>query len=213
MERPFQDAAFAATVIDYVLDRLYNRLARAAAADDALRSAFGLPPDFAACVVAEAASRAAAVLPPPEPRTPPLPTLIEASDPGDTTRAGAVDAAAAAAPAEPRRATVRSMLETAVAAVGPRGARGTLPDRYASAAGEAAECRVLAHARAQNAFVNIIGVWRPLAARGGGVRGFLRRALVGVPFVILVRCFQEDAAVAFGVPRDQALQVALPYEV
>ena len=207
MERPSQDAAFAATVIDHVLGRLYDRLARAAAADDGLRAALGLPVDFAARVVAEAAARAAATLPPLEPRTPTLPTLIEASDPDDTTtRAGAVDA-------EPRRATVRSMMEAAVAAVGPHGPRGPLPDRYASAAGEAAECRVLAHARAQNAVVYVIGAGRPLTARGGGLRGFFRRVFIGLPFVTLVRCFQEDTADAYNVPRDQVLEVALPYEV
>ena len=89
----------------------------------------------------------------------------------------------------------------------------SLPDGYASAAAAAAETRVLSHACAQNSVVYVIGAGRPLVAQGGGIRGFFRRMFVGLPFVILVRCFQEDAAVAFGVPRDQALEVALPYEV
>ena len=239
MERPSQDAAFAATVIDHVLGRLYDRLARAAAADDGLRSALGLPPDFATLVAAETVQRAGS-LPPPDSRVPSLlgdrgaartagsgglPTLVETTTPGDTTCAGSVAVEAGdtgpppaadggtSIPTEPpKRASVRSMLEWSVAAVGPRGPR-SLPDRYSSAAAAAAECRVLSHARAQNSVVYVIGAGWPLVAQGGGIRGFFRRMFVGLPFVILVRCFQEDAAVAFGVPRDQALEVALPYEV
>ena len=72
---------------------------------------------------------------------------------------------------------------------------------------------MLAHASAQGSVVYVIGAGRPVARGGGGVRGFFRRLTVSLPFITLVRCFQEDAAVAFGVPRDQALEVALPYEV
>lgn len=217
MERPVQDAAFAASVVDHVLGRLAARVAAAAAADEALRAGLGLPNAFAKMWLAEqaaaglpgAAGTAAAPL-----GGGGLAPLDEAASlPGSTRQTAGDEAGGAPLARSPREDAAAATRALVLRAAGDDAARGPLPDRYATVAAAVAECRVLAHAIAQQSVVYIIGAGRPVVGTGGGILGALRRAAVSIPFVALVRCFQEDAAVAFGVPRDQALEVALPYEV
>lgn len=76
------------------------------------------------------------------------------------------------------------------------------------------QIRVLEHSRQQKSVVYIVGK-SDVSLDGGhapGVRGKLRRLLLGVPFAWMHKFFQDDVVSSYGVPRAQALQVVLPFD-
>jgi len=88
-----------------------------------------------------------------------------------------------------------------------------LAERYPAVAAAVAECRVLEHAARQAAVVFLVAASKPHLAPVTGPLSFLRRLFVSAPYVFLVRNFQSDAAESFGIPRESALEVVLPYAV
>ena len=88
-----------------------------------------------------------------------------------------------------------------------------LAERYPSVAAAVAECRVLGHAARQAAVVFLVAASKPNLAPVTGPLSFLRRLFVSAPYIFIVRNFQSDAVESFGIPRESALEVVLPYDV
>lgn len=182
LERPVHDAAFAASVVNHVVARLHDRLATAAATDPPLAAALGLSPSFAVELADWRAKRRE----------------------GDATRAPprlAGQLASDDAPGTPRNALRRALA-----------AAPAVPDRCVAARSAMAQVRVLENARDNKACVFVIGRSEVHLPQGGSARTRLRRALLGIPFSAMVKFFNEDVATSYGVPRDQALAVVLPYD-
>ena len=88
-----------------------------------------------------------------------------------------------------------------------------LAECYPAVAAAVAECRVLEHAARQAAVVFLVAASKPNLAPVNGPLSFLRRLFVSVPYIFIVRNFQSDAVESFGIPRESALEVVLPYDV
>ena len=88
-----------------------------------------------------------------------------------------------------------------------------LAERYPAVAAAVAECRVLEHAVRQAAVVFLVAASKPNLAPVTGPVSFLRRLFVSAPYIFIVRNFQSDAVESFGIPRESALEVVLPYDV
>lgn len=88
-----------------------------------------------------------------------------------------------------------------------------LAERYPAVAAAVSECRVLEHAARQNAVVFLVAASKPNLGAVNGPLSFLRRIFVSAPYIFIVRNFQSDAVESFGIPRESALEVVLPYDV
>ena len=105
-------------------------------------------------------------------------------------------------------------VRAAVKAAPPRALGGD----HAAVADALTQMRVLEHARDQASVVYVVGRSDVRLDEGGGVsarrgmRARARRLLLGVPFACMLKFFQDDIVSSYGVPREQALQVVLPFD-
>jgi K+ potassium transporter len=202
LERPIHDAAFAAAVLDHVIARLHDRIAVASATDPALATALDLPASFAADYSAWAAAVAAAAE---------GDSLVCGSGGGGNGVGGASVKGGVGASAQ--AATSSSSPITAIKrALATAPASPILPDRCSSARSAIAQIRVLETARDQQTSLFVLGRSDVELPAAGGVSERVRNVVLGMPFAVLCKFFNDDLLASYGVPREQALQVVLPYD-